>query len=197
MLKTILPFEFVSECFNHTAPQNKSKAMQIAVGFHGVNSAGLQGEGKDELVVKGVFDPVELVALLRERADPSGYSSKFRVRTSRKISFISVELKGEILGGTLLTRVVMALYRVIWILDRPIFDMYYAQCEIDKSLVIGGFMPYSQYMSFLEYPNIKPMQPRLASMRQDLRLTIDKMAPFTLWNEVEKNITPDYIPQYP
>nr|GLL34656.1 heavy metal-associated isoprenylated plant protein 47-like [Ipomoea trifida] len=67
MLKTILPFEFVSECFNHTAPQNKSKAMQIAVGFHGVNSAGLQGEGKDELVVKGVFDPVELVALLRER----------------------------------------------------------------------------------------------------------------------------------
>lgn len=35
MLKTILPFEFVSECFNHTAPQNKSKAMQIAVGFHG------------------------------------------------------------------------------------------------------------------------------------------------------------------
>ncbi|XP_031091406.1 heavy metal-associated isoprenylated plant protein 47-like [Ipomoea triloba] len=67
MLKTILPFEFVSECFNHTAPQNKSKAMQIAVGFHGVNSAGLEGEGKDELVVKGVFDAVELVALLRER----------------------------------------------------------------------------------------------------------------------------------
>lgn len=33
----------------------------------GVNSTSLEGEGKDELVVKGVFDPVVLVKELREK----------------------------------------------------------------------------------------------------------------------------------
>ncbi|XP_031092547.1 uncharacterized protein LOC115997179 [Ipomoea triloba] len=66
MLKTMLPFECVSGHFKHSADQNKSKAMQIAVGF-GVNSTALEGEGKDELVVKGVIDAAELVRVLRDK----------------------------------------------------------------------------------------------------------------------------------
>ncbi|XP_019158969.1 PREDICTED: heavy metal-associated isoprenylated plant protein 39-like [Ipomoea nil] len=67
MLKAMLPFECVSKPFKHSAPENKSKAMQIAVGFHDVNSAALEGDGKDELVVKGRIDPVELVTVLRDK----------------------------------------------------------------------------------------------------------------------------------
>ncbi|GAU18576.1 hypothetical protein TSUD_325680, partial [Trifolium subterraneum] len=48
-------------------PKFRSKAMKIAVGISGVESAAIGGDNKDEIEVIGEIDPVTLTNLLRKR----------------------------------------------------------------------------------------------------------------------------------
>jgi hypothetical protein len=48
-------------------PKSRSKAMKIAVGVSGVESAAIGGDNKDQIEVIGEIDPVELTKLLRKR----------------------------------------------------------------------------------------------------------------------------------
>ncbi|CAK8567004.1 unnamed protein product [Lathyrus sativus] len=48
--------------------KSRIRAMKIAVGVYGVESAAIQGDNKDEIVVTGVgVDPVKLTRLLRKK----------------------------------------------------------------------------------------------------------------------------------
>ncbi|KAK2388395.1 hypothetical protein QL285_062083 [Trifolium repens] len=48
-------------------PKSRSKAMKIAVGVSGVESAAIGGDNKDQIEVIGEIDSVELTNLLRKR----------------------------------------------------------------------------------------------------------------------------------
>ncbi|KAG2683224.1 hypothetical protein I3760_10G022900 [Carya illinoinensis] len=65
----------------------KTKALKIAVGVSGLESASLKGDDNDQIEVKGdMIDTVKLTTLLRKKVGPAHIIS---VKEEKKVEFIA------------------------------------------------------------------------------------------------------------